>query len=258
MQPQYERLTDDQWQVIKQFVNWQRKREIDLREVMDAILYITRTGIQWRNLRETKFPDWQAVYYYFDQWKKDGTFEKINRALNQLERLQNQRESLPSLGLADSQSIKLAPMICEYRGIDGNKKVNGRKRHILVDVLGRIYQCHVHAANVHDSPGGVQLLEDPIGCLERMQTIMADKSYRGTFAEAVEKATMDFEVPDRPDNAKGFNVEAKRWVVERTFAWLNFFRRVAIDYEHTPQSARSFLFLANISICLWRINFNET
>lgn len=107
MQPRYKRLTDDQWEVIKHFLNWQRKRKLDLREIMDAILFITRTGLQWRNLSETKFPDWQAVYYYFDQWKKKGVFEKINAALNQIERLQIDRESLPSLGLADSQSVKL-------------------------------------------------------------------------------------------------------------------------------------------------------
>lgn len=84
----------------------------------------------------------------------------------------------------------------------------------------------------------MELLEDPIGCLERMKTIIADKSYRGTFAEVVEKASIGFEIPDRPNNAKGFNLEAKRWVVERTFAWLNFFRRVAIDCEHTPHRTK--------------------
>jgi len=256
MQPKYERLTDDQWKVIKQFVNWQRKREIDLRDVFDAILYITRTGIQWRNLEQTNFPDWQAVYYYFNKWKNDGTLEQINWALNRLERTQQDREALPSLCLADSQSVKLMPTIFEYRGIDGNKKVNGRKRHILVDSLGRIYACHVHQANLHDSPQGVQLLNNCIEFGDRLATIMADKSYRGTFAEEVEEMGMKFELPDRPPNRKGFVVEAKRWIVERTFAWLNFFRRLVVDYEHTPQSAVSFVFLANISICLWRIDFS--
>lgn len=257
MQTQYQRLTDGQWQVIKEYLNHQRKRQIDLREVMDAIFYVTRTGVQWRNLSETKFPDWQAVYYYFDQWKKNGVYEKINAALNQLERTQKGRKPTPSVGFADSQSVKLVPMLYEHRGIDGNKKVNGRKRHILVDVLGRIYQCHVHAANLHDSPQGVHLLKDTTGFFERLEKIMADNTYRGTFAEAVELAGMTFEVPERPENTKGFVLEAKRWVVERTFAWFNFFRRVAIDYEHTTESARAFMFLANISICLWKIDFNE-
>jgi hypothetical protein len=91
------------------------------------------------------------VYYYFYQWSTAGVFEQINLALNQLERRKHKRKATPSLALADSQSIKLAPMIFEYRGIDGNKKVNGRKRNLLVDVLGRIYQCHIHAANLHHS-----------------------------------------------------------------------------------------------------------
>lgn len=257
MQPQYKRLTDDQWEVIKQFVNWQRKRKLNLRDVFDAILYITRTGLQWRNLAETNFPAWQAVYYYFDQWKKDGTIEQLNVYLCSTERKQNNRKALPSLGLVDSQSIKLMPTIYENRGLDGNKKVNGRKRHILVDVLGRIYACHVHSANLHDSPQGVHLLNNIDSFVERLEKIMGDKSYRGTFAKAVQELNIKFEVPLRQDDIKGFVVEAKRWVVERTFSWLNYFRRLVVDYEHTPQSTVCFVFLANISMCLWRINFNS-
>ncbi|MDF9798159.1 transposase [Catalinimonas alkaloidigena] len=218
MQSHYTRLTDDQWKVIKQFINWQRNRELDLRNVFDAILYITRTGVQWRNLPFPNFPDWQAVYYYFDKWKKNGVIEKINLSLNFLERLQNDRQATPSLGLADSQSIKLAPMICSHRGIDGNKKVNGRKRHVLVDVRGRIYQVHVHAANFHDSPQGVNLLDEKAPYSERLETIIADKTYRGTFAKAVKQIGIEFEVPNREKSTKGFVIEAKRWVVERTFA----------------------------------------
>lgn len=255
MQTRFVRLTDSQWEVIKQFLNWQRKRKIDLRDIFDAILYITRTGLQWRNLPAQEYPDWQAVYYYFNQWKKDGTIAKINLALNIIERKQKGRKDSPSLALVDSQSIKLAPMIGSNRGIDGNKKVNGRKRHILVDVTGRIYETHIHAANFHDSPQGVNLLKFSKNNFERLETIMGDKTYRGTFAKAVEKMGLKFEIPLRSDNTKGFVVEAKRWVVERTFAWLNFFRRTVIDYERTVESSALFLLFANISMCLWRINF---
>lgn len=255
MQSSYQRLTDAQWEFIKHFLNWQRKRKINLRDVFNAILYVTRIGTQWRNLSETNFPDWQAVYYYFDKWKKAGTIEKLNLALNELERLQNGREATPSLGLVDSQSIKLAPMIGKDRGIDGNKKVNGRKRHILTDVEGRLYQVHLHAANFHDSPQGVNLLNPSASYFTRLATIMADKTYRGTFAKAVENLGLKFEVPHRPEGTKGFVVEAKRWVVERTFAWLNFFRRTVIDYERTIESSAMFLYLANISMCLSSIDF---
>lgn len=254
MQPQYVRLTDGQWEVMKQFINWQRKRTIKLREVLDAILWITRTGTQWRNL-DSQFPKWRAVYYYFDKWSKNGALEKMNLALNSIERLQMDRAPTPSLGLVDSQSIKLAPMIYEHRGIDGHKKVNGRKRHLLVDALGRIWKTQVHAANIHDSPGGVALLDNLKSDLPRLEKILTDKSYRKTFEKAVHNLEINFEVPTRKDGTKGFVVEAKRWVVERTFAWLNYFRRIVVDYEHTPRSAQSFLILANISMVIWRIDF---
>lgn len=135
-----------------------------------------------------------------------------------LERIETGRKATPSLGLADSQSIKLAPRLIEQRGVDGNKKVNGRKRHVLVDVLGRIWKTQVHAANQHDSPGGVALLEDAKQIMPTLKKVMADKSYRGSFAQAVQKKGIAFEVPRREEEQKGFVVEAKRWVVERTFA----------------------------------------
>ncbi len=254
MQAQFKCLTDDQWEVIKQFLNYQRKRSLDLREIFNAILWITKVGGQWRNLEE-RFPAWTAVYYYFYQWSKDGTLERINIALNMLERTQGKREATPSLVLVDSQSIKLAPMICEFRGIDGNKRINGRKRQLAVDVLGRIWKTTVHAANVHDSPGGVPLLVNLKAIMPRLKKIMTDQSYRGTFCEAVENQGIVFEVPRREEGQKGFVVEAKRWVVERSFAWLNFFRRLVIDYEHTPISAQAFLILANISMVIWKIDY---
>lgn len=253
MQPKFERLTDDQWQVIKMFFNWQRKRKHDLRELVNAILWITRTGCQWRNL-DSSFPPWRSVYYYFVKCSKDGTFKNICQALNTLERIEIDREASPSLCFVDSQSVKLSPMIFEDRGVDGNKKVNGRKRQIMVDVVGRIWRAYVHAAHQHDSIQGGQLLEDIGSDMCRLKKIMADKSYRGTFAQWVEDAGLIFETPNRKDGTKGFVVEAKRWVVERTFAWLNFFRRVVMDYEHTTLSAQSFLYLANISMVIWRID----
>ena len=256
MQPQFERLTDDQWEGIKVFLNWQRKRKYDLREIFNAILWITRTGSQWRNL-ESSFPPWKSVYYYFEIWGKKGLLKQMCHTLNMLERIQLEREPEPSLLITDSQSVKLSPMIFEHRGTDGNKKVNGRKRHLLVDVLGRIWSAAVHAAHHHDSPGGVALLDGLPEQLTGLEKIMGDQSYRGTFAKAVEQMGWVFEVPNREPGSKGFVVEAKRWVVERTFAWLNFFRRVVVDYEHTPQSSVSFLHLANISMVIWRIDWND-
>ena len=254
MQPDFERLTDDQWEVIKHFLNWQRKRKHDLREVFNALLWITRTGCQWRYL-ESSFPPWKSVYYYFECWTKEGIIEQICQTLNTLERLEKGKEPSPSLLIIDSQSVKLSPMIFEDRGIDGNKKVNGRKRQLLVDTIGRIWLAHVHSAQQHDGIGGLPILEKLRGIMSHLEKIMGDKSYRGTFAEAVEQMGVIFENPQRKDGTKGFVVEAKRWVVERTFAWLNFFRRVVVDVEHTIQSSVSFLLLANISMVIWRIDF---
>jgi transposase len=160
MTKQFSKLTDYQWdQSLRRsgspFFNLKRKRKLDLRDVMNrtggpAILYILRTGCQWRNLPEN-YPHWQAVYYYFDQWKTDATVEKVNRAVNQLDRKNEGREEFPSAFCVDSHSVKLAPMICEYRGLDGYKLVNGRKRQLLVDTGGRLWAAEVHAANEGDA-----------------------------------------------------------------------------------------------------------
>ncbi len=252
MTTQYVRLTDDQWEVIKEFLPIKRKRQHDLRDVFDAILWITRTGAQWRNL-DTSFPPWSAVYYYFYRWSRRGVLEQINLALNRLERQLLEREADPSLGLVDSQSVKLAPMIFEQRGIDGNKKINGRKRQFLADVRGRIIQAYVHPANEHDSPAGTHLLKRKAEVLPVLQKILGDQSYRGTFAAACAQQGVGFEVPVRPEGTKGFAVEAKRWVIERTIAWCYFFRRIVVDYEHTTESSVAFLYLANCSMVLAEI-----
>ena len=121
MQRRYTPLTNNQWKVIKHFLNWKRKRKHSLRKILNAILHVNRTGIQWPNLSETRFAAWNAVHYYFYKWSRNVTIDRINHALNRLERALTGRKPLPSLGLADSQSIKLAPMIHEHRGVDGNK-----------------------------------------------------------------------------------------------------------------------------------------
>jgi transposase len=241
---------------MKNFFNWKRKRKHSLRRVVDTIFYLTRTGIQWRNLSQTRFPDWRVVYYYFRSWKKAGLLRKINTVLNSIDRMVQQRKPWPTLGLVDSQSILLAPMIGHHRGTDGNKKVNGRKRHILTDSDGRIYCTISHAANLHDSPQGQSLLDILPGVLKHLRVIMGDKTYRGTFARAVARMGMNFESPDRPDGVSGFTVETKRWAVERSFAWLNFFRRVDKDRERTTSSSESFVLLANMTIMLNRISNN--
>lgn len=262
MTVQFEKLTDSQWTAISDIFS-KRKRTLCLRHVLNALLYIVRTGCQWRNLPAGN-PKWTAVYYYFEKWIADGTFEKINFRLNSLDREQELRNSHPSLLCVDSQSIKLNPMLGKDRGIDGNKRVNGRKRQYLVDSGGRLCAVVVHAANMADGKGGLPLLEKLDSITKRLEKFLADTSYNGIFADAVVKKGYKYEkaariggnadtTVEQPKTGKKFIVEAKRWVVERSFAWTNFFRRNTKDYERKVESSEAWLLLANSTIMLQRI-----
>lgn len=252
MTSQFTKLTDYQWATISPFLPIKRKRKLDLRDVMNAILWLLRTGCQWRNLPEN-YPHWQAVYYYFDQWKTKGIFEQINRKLNQLDRQNEGREDYPSVFCIDSQSIKLAPMIWEHRGLDAHKLVNGRKRQLLVDTDGRLWAAQVHAANAGDGPAAKPLVSDILWYGDRVEKVFGDGAYGGEFAKELAHWGIDFERASRPESVQGFVPVAKRWVVERTIAWTNFFRRIVKDYEYTLSSSVGWLLLANIQLMLQRI-----
>ncbi len=150
--------------------------------------------------------------------------------------------------------MRLGPRIHEHRGTDGGKHVNGRKRQILVDTGGRIWAAHVHAANQHDGTAGVALLPHRPWWAWRLQSVLTDTGYRGRFADHLATPGLCHELASRPPSAKGFVPVAKRWVVERTFAWLTGFRRLAIDYEYTPVSHATWLLLANMALCLNRLD----
>jgi len=230
----------------------QRKRQLCLRRVVDAVFYVCRAGCQWRKL-PAEYPPWTAVYYYFYRWQRTGLWQQLNLVINALDRLTHERPAAPSLLCADSQSVRLAPRIHEHRGTDGGKHVNGRKRQILVDTGGRIWAAHVHAANQHDSTAGVALLPHRPWWAGRLQGVLTDNGYRGCFARHLGTLGLRHELASRPPSAKGFVPVAKRWVVERTFAWLTGFRRLAIDYEYTPASHVTWLLLANMALCLNRL-----
>lgn len=180
MRKKFTPLTDSQWQVMAEFLPLQRKRELDLRNVVNAIRWINETGCQWRNLPET-FPEWSAVYYYFRKWKHDGTLRKMNIGLNILRRAQVEKAPTPSLVCIDSQSVKLAPFVFEERGADGNNKINGRKRQVLVDTLGLVWGVVVHAANGSDSIYGGVVIKEIKDVLQRVKKILVDKGYEGVF-----------------------------------------------------------------------------
>jgi len=253
MVTQFEELTDSQWQVIEEFLPVKRKRTHNLRVIINALLWMLRTGSQWRNL-DSKYPAWTAVYYYFYKWSRDGTIEKMNMGLNEIGRKQHEKGPTPSLTCTDSQSVKSAPMIFEDKGPDPFKKVNGRKRQVMVDTLGLVWAVFVHAANLSDTKMGCQLFGQVKDRLTRLKKILVDAGYRGTFIEkALEELGVEAEVTSRPPTEKGFVPVAKRWVSERTFGWFNFFRRLSKDYEHTTKSAEAMILLANCSVVLNRI-----
>ena len=159
-------------------------------------------------------------------------FERINATVNQLDRQQVGREPLPSALCIDTQSVKLAPLICEYRGSDAHKRINGRKRTYVVDTQGRLWITDVDAANAADGTLAVPLTVSVLWrCGERLEKIFGDQAYNGIFAAELAKWSIDFEKASRPESARGFVPVAKRWVVERSIAWTNFFRRIVKDYE---------------------------
>jgi putative transposase len=255
MQTQFNELTDAQWLLISPFLPLNRKRKHNLRLILDAIFYINRTGIQWRNLnvKDSKFPYWQIVYYYFRTWTKLGILENMNLELVKLERKNQDREVDPSANTIDSQSIKIAPFISDDKGVDGNKKINGRKRHIITDTLGLIIGMVVTAANLHDGIVGCTFFEKTISKFKNVKCVFADHSYKGSFTELVTKLGLKIEIAAKPEGSKGFIPVKIRWVAERTFGWMNFFRRLSKDYERTVQSSESMIYLAQIQILINRL-----
>lgn len=248
-------LTKSQWQVIENIVDPnKRKRKYPLREIMNAILYITKSGIQWRMLPNDYAP-WQLVYYYFRKWKRDGLIEEVHDSLVEKTRVSKGKSPTPSVGIVDSQSVK-ACNLCEGDiGYDGGKKIKGRKRHIVVDTFGLVMIIVIHAANIHDSVGAravMKALKDKY--LTGIQKIFGDGGYLG---ELIDWAQIQFgwivEVVKR-NELHTFKVLPKRWIVERTFAWLSFHRRMSKDYERLPESGIAFIQLSMIRLMLNRIN----
>lgn len=249
-------LTDEQWELLESILPPPelrgRKRTVDLREVFNALSYLTRTGCQWRFLPHD-FPVWQTVYYYFRKWRAADWFATWNDALRDEVREQAGREVEPSAAIIDSQSAKTTELADE-RGFDAGKKVNGRKRHFLVDTLGLLLYVKVLAAHVQDRDGAKQLLDEVKDRFPRLRLIWADGGYRGKLITWVaETCAWLLQIVLRKDDLKGFQVLPRRWVVERTFAWVCRNRRLSKDYERLAESEEAFCYYSMIHLMLRRL-----
>ena len=229
-----------------------RKRTIDLREVCNALNYFNRTGCQWRLLPHD-FPAWQTVYYYFRKWRDADWFISWNDSLCEELRQAEVREADPSAAIIDSQSVKTTE-VADERGYDAGKKINGRKRHALVDTMGLAICFKVLVAGIQDRDGAKALLEEIKDRMPRLELIWADGGYRGKFITWVaETCFWLLQVVLRKDDVKGFHVLPRRWVVERTFAWICRNRRLSKDYERQAKSEEAFCYYAMINLMLRRL-----
>jgi putative transposase len=250
-------LSDSAWEVVNPILQAKntgerrgRPRKYGLKDIVDAIMYVVKNGCTWRCL-PNDFPPRGIVYHYFRAWSHGGLWELLNQALVAVARITEDREESPSLASVDSQSQTAEPGVDE-RGLDGNKKVNGRKRHIAVDVTGLVLKCFYTAANESDVHAGKRLVQalNKGNHFPRIKKILGDNAYRGVGEEL--KVPITIEASERVAGQKGFVPEAFRWVVERTFAWLNRQRRLARNYEKRVQHQQSMLYIANIRLCIKR------
>lgn len=254
-------LNDEQWELLLPLLPSAkprgRRRSVDLRAIVNAIFYMVVAGCAWRMLPKD-LPNWKTVYHYFRAWRLDGTWERIHTRLVQWERVLQGHQAAPSAASLDSQSVKTANPAAIEVGFDGGKKIKGRKRHLMVDTLGLMMMVVVTAANVSDQQGArlnfARLAQLPER-LARLVLIWVDGTYEGIdFMQW----TMDtyrwvLDTIKRSERVKGFVLLPNRWVVERTWGWLNWCLSLSKDYEVLPETSETFIYVAMIRLMLRRL-----
>jgi transposase len=250
-------MTDAEWRlIVRQLPPRQRlgrPRKVDLRNVVEAILYILSTGCQWRALPR-EFPPYSTVQGYFYAWRDDGLWQRIVSVLVRYARRKLGRKPKPTAAIIDSQSVATT-QAGGPRGFDPGKRVYGRKRHIVTDTNGLLLDVHVHPANVQDVHGAVALLESLRSRFPKLQHVFADRVYRGAqLTNAVAHCgPWTIEIVKRPDGVKGFQLLPRRWVVERTFAWFGRCRRLTKDFEGSAATEVAWLLVAHLRLLTRRL-----
>ena len=242
-------LSERGWANIQPYIYIQRKSKWDMKDIVDGILYVTKNGCVWRDL-PADFPNWQTVYWYFNKWVKDGTWEAISNCLTMDYRLKCGLEATPEIAIVDSQSTKNSITCTNDVGIDGGKLVKGRKRFFFVDFLGNLLVSFVVAANRYDGTTAAAFWNTLLlksNLLDSLKTIFANGTFGGTFTNLMKNHNIDVIIPKIPIAQKGkVIIHEKRWIVERTIAWTLNNRRCSKDYERKTENANAFLVIANI------------